>query len=393
MQRKPYASDPSKSKGRQIEEKENKGDLRNVFHHDRDRIIHSVSFRRLKHKTQVFVYHEGDHFRTRLTHSLEVAQIARGIASQLGLDVDLTEAIALAHDLGHTPFGHAGEDALKEAMAEVGSFDHNEQAIRILTKLEHCYFKFDGLNLTWEVLEGIAKHNGPIAKIARLPSITALDREIGLNLDSHASAEAQAAALADDIAYIAHDSDDGIRAGLIKPSDMLGVPLAGDVLGRFEEKETELDNLETSRLVHELTRRIISMAVIDLVAESNRRIEKHNPQDAFDVRKAGEPLIEFSEPMRDSIEELRTFLSDKVWNHYKVNRMSSKGKKVVKELYELFTKQPETLPTEWQFCDGKQVADLSADEKARHIADYIAGMTDSYAMLEHRRNFELGPIL
>ena len=387
----PYAVNWRKSKGRQIKQDSLNGerDARTHFQHDRDRIIHSGSFRRLKHKTQVFVYHEGDYFRTRLTHSLEVAQITRNIAKQLGLDDDLAEAIALAHDLGHTPFGHAGEEELDEVMARFGGFDHNEQTLRIVTELEHCYADFDGLNLTWETLEGVIKHNGPISKAKMRPAFLALDKKMKLMLDTYASMEAQVAALADDIAYLAHDCDDGIRAEFIAPKEMEGLPLVGTALrdiGKYEE-------LKTSRLVYELKRRLIEGATQDLLTETRFRLSKVNPKNADEVRKAGRAMVAFSDGMRSDLDEVREFLRASVWKHYKVNRMVSKGRRVIRELFNLFIEQPDTLPSEWQVIDGVELPQVKEPKKARHIGDYIASMTDRYAWLEYERLFGHGAIL
>jgi len=386
----PYASHHLMSSKRQLGATEHTqdDDPRTVFQRDRDRIIHCAAFRKLKHKTQVFIYHEGDYFRTRLTHSLEVAQITRAISKQLRLDEDLAEAIALAHDLGHTPFGHAGETELDQAMKDVGGFDHNEQTIRILTKLEHCYAEFDGLNLTWETLEGIAKHNGPVQDIR--PTIKELDQQIGLGLNTFASAEAQVAALSDDIAYLSHDFDDGIRAGLLDPDEMHDLPMAGPIFKMLKEKYGKID---TSRLVHELTRRLISMAVIDLVKQSRINLEEANPQSADDIRRMNKAVISFSPQMSADLEVLRDYLFTSVWRHYKVNRMTSKAKRVMRQLYDLFTAETNILPKDWQMVDGTPITALSPRDKARHIADYLASMTDRYAMMEHERLFDLGPIL
>ncbi len=363
-------------------------DPRTSFQRDRDRIIHCAAFRKLKHKTQVFIYHEGDYFRTRLTHSLEVAQITRAISKQLGLDEDLAEAIALAHDLGHTPFGHAGETELDNAMADVGGFDHNEQTIRILTKLEHCYAEFDGLNLTWETLEGIAKHNGP--ELNPRPTVVALDQQINLALNTYASAEAQVASLSDDIAYLSHDFDDGIRAGLLNPAEMHDLPLAGPI---FKDLADRYGNLQTSRLVHELTRRLISLAVTDLVKQSRANLAAANPQSADDIRALDHAVIAFSPAMARDLETLRGYLFSSVYRHYKVNRMTSKAKRVMRNLYDLFMAETNILPKDWQEVDGTPLTALSPKDKARHIADYLASMTDRYAILEHERLFDLGPIL
>ena len=394
----PYASRWQDSRGRQIPGASGDStDWRADFQRDRDRVIHSVAFRRLKHKTQVFIYHEGDYFRTRLTHSLEVAQVARAVSRQLGLNEDLAEACALAHDLGHPPFGHAGETELNDAMAKVGGFDHNEQTVRIMTKLERCYAEFDGLNLTWETLEGVVKHNGPVPKKERRNTILDLDRtfreqgvENGLLLDTHAGMEAQIAAVSDDIAYLAHDCDDGIRAGLLDPGEMMDLPMTGPVLKDLNKKHGKL---ETSRLVYELKRRLIKLAVVDLVAETNRRLADLEPDNADAVRHAGMPVVAFSDEMAGDLKSLRDFLFKRVWRHYKVNRMTSKAKRVMRQLYDLFMGQPNTLPSDWQTVDGKPIADASEVDRARHIADYVAGMTDRYALMEHERLFDPGPIL
>jgi len=391
-----YASDHRLSRGRQItlpdrdRDDRHEIDPRNAFQRDRDRIIHCGAFRRLKHKTQVFIYHEGDYFRTRLTHSLEVAQITRAVARQLGIDDDLAEAIALAHDLGHTPFGHAGEYELDDAMQNWGGFDHNEQTIRILTSLEHCYAEFDGLNLTWETLEGVIKHNGPIDAADIRPTVAKLDAKMNFGLDTYASLEAQVAALSDDIAYLAHDCDDGIRAGLLDPEDMLDLPLAGPVLSGLKDR---YGRLETSRLVHELTRRLISLAVTDLVKETRRRLDDIAPKSADDIRAASMPVVAFSEQMAADLGALKSYLFRSVWRHYKINRMTSKARRVVRRLFDLFMEHPNVLPDDWQFAGGEFLDNIPETDKARQIADYIASMTDRYAILEHERLFDLGPIL
>ena len=394
----PYASRRQESRGRQISGVSGEAtDARADFQRDRDRIIHSGAFRRLKHKTQVFIYHEGDYFRTRLTHSLEVAQVARAVSRRLGLDEDLAEACSLAHDLGHPPFGHAGETELNDAMAAVGGFDHNEQTIRVVTRLEHCYANFDGLNLTWETLEGVVKHNGPVAKEQRRQTVLDLDASFrrqglkeGLLLDSHAGMEAQVAAQSDDIAYLAHDCDDGIRAGMLAPEEMLDLPVVGPILSGIRK---EHGSLETSRLVYELKRRLIKLAVEDLVAETGRRLDKARPGSADAVREAGMPVVAFSGEMSADLKTLRGYLFKRVWRHYKVNRMTSKAKRVMRRLFDLFMEQPNTLPADWQVLDGAGLADLPEADKARQVADYIAGMTDRYALMEHERLFDPGPIL
>ena len=355
--------------------------MRSPFSRDRDRIIHSTAFRRLKHKTQVFVYHEGDHYRTRLTHSLEVAQIARTIARALGLDEDLAEALALAHDLGHTPFGHAGEEALNAEMVEYGGFSHNEQTLRILTQLERGYAEFDGLNLTWEALEGTVKHNGPLE--APLPrTIAAYNARHDLRLDTYAGPEAQVAALADDIAYNNHDIDDGLRAGLFAVADLADVPLVGPV---FQEVAARYPGLEEARLIHESIRRMIDRMVRDMVAETRARLADSGARSADDIRALGRPVAVFSDAMRDNDRALKGFLHERMYRHYRVNRMSHKARRVVHELFQLFLAEPECLPSEWRAAAACGDAALAA----RTVADYLAGMTDRFALDEHRRLFDI----
>ena len=382
VERAPYASNPAKSRGRLHAEPES--DMRSPFQRDRDRIIHSTAFRRLKHKTQVFVYHEGDHYRTRLTHSLEVAQIARTVARSLGLDEDLAEAVGLAHDLGHTPFGHAGEEALNAEMQPHGGFSHNDQTLRILTRLEHGYAEFDGLNLTWETLEGTAKHNGPLV-VPGLdrpvpPSIAEYDRGHKLELETNPGPEAQVAALADDIAYNNHDIDDGLRAGLFTVADLAGVPLVGPV---FEEVARRYPGIDESRLIHEAIRRVIDRMVRDLVTETRRRLEESGVESVDEVRRLTSPVAAFSREMREHDRALKRFLFDHMYRHYRVNRMSSKARRVVHELFQLFAAEPECLPGEWRALTGGDPA-----ATARVIADYLAGMTDRFALDEHRRLFD-----
>ncbi|MCH8926350.1 MAG: deoxyguanosinetriphosphate triphosphohydrolase [Proteobacteria bacterium] len=374
----PYACRPEDSRGRLCPEPDSP--TRSCFQRDRDRIVHSVAFRRLKHKTQVFVYHEGDHYRTRLTHSIEVAQIARSIGRVLGLDEDLAEALALAHDLGHTPFGHAGQDALGAVMAPFGGFDHNEQTFRILTRLERRYAEFDGLNLTWETLEGTAKHNGPLIGGSVPPTIAAFCRDFDLELDSHPGAEAQVAALADDIAYNNHDIDDGLRAGLFTVADLDPLPLVGPV---FREVAERYPGLEEQRLIHEAVRRLIDRMVNDLLAETRRRIAEAAPKSAADLRALGAPVVAFSEPMRENDRALKDFLFRHMYRHERVNRMTAKAREVVRDLFALYMEAPRHLPAEWRA--GAQGAEEAGT--ARLVADYIAGMTDRFALAEHRKLF------
>lgn len=393
-----YACHAPQSRGRLVNEDDSaqsesvKGwGIRSAYQRDRDRILHSGAFRRLKHKTQVFVYHEGDYFRTRLTHSLEVAQIARSISRSLGLNDDLAEAVALAHDLGHTPFGHAGEDALDRLMQPYGGFDHNEQTIRVLTSLERRYAGFDGLNLTWETLEGVVKHNGPYASDDRIPAnFKQLDADMSLDLTSYPSAEAQLANLSDDIAYLSHDFDDALRADLFRLEAIRNLPQVGEALLDIETKHGQLD---MTRTTHELVRRLISVFVEDLLETSAANLADLDAKHSDDIRKANCAVIAFSEPMARDLEILRSFLFNNMWRHYKVNRMTSKAKRVVTELFKLFISEPNTLPNEWQETEQGALVDQKEDVVARVIADYIASMTDRYAILEHERLFDLGPIL
>src|SRR5262245_43556879 len=384
--RHPVASRPEESRGRLYREPESA--TRNAFQRDRDRIIHSTAFRRLKHKTQVFVAHTGDHYRTRLTHTIEVAQIARSISRAVGFDEDLAEALALAHDLGHPPFGHAGEDALDESMSAYGGFDHNEQTFRILTMLERHYAEFDGLNLTWECLEGVVKHNGPLkgpaaagkAKQRPIPATIAAysTTQRDLELQTFAGPEAQAAAVADDIAYDNHDMDDGLRAGLFGLEDVAELPLVGPLLRDLMAK---YQGLETSRLIHETVRRSIDLMVTDLIEEARRRLEKVRPQSAADVRGMGQALVAFSPAMVESERVIRRFLFDRMYRHHRVNQMTSRARDVVRTLFGLYMTQPELLPQAWRaYCVRD---DQSAT--ARVVGDYIAGMTDSFALDEQNR--------
>jgi dGTPase len=379
----PYASKPEESRGRLYPEPEHS--MRSPFQRDRDRIIHSTAFRRLTHKTQVFVYHEGDHYRTRLTHSLEVAQIARTISRALGLEEDLAETLALAHDLGHTPFGHAGEEALNAEMARFGGFSHNDQTLRILTRLERRYAEFDGLNLTWETLEGTVKHNGPLrgGGIDRPvpPTIAEYDRRHPLELDTFPSAEAQVAALADDIAYNNHDIDDGLRAGLFAVADLADVPLVGPVFGEVAAHYSEI---EEPRLIHESIRRLIDRMVGDLIGEARKRLIESEVGSADAVRALAMPVIDFSPDMRRNDRALKDFLFERMYRHHRVNRMGSKARRVVRDLFTLYLAEPQCLPREWQ--------DLAAGpddpRTARVAADYLAGMTDRFALDEHHRLFD-----
>ena len=374
-------------KGRQIAEEYNLVGpfVRTEFQRDRDRIIHSVAFRRLKHKTQVFLYHEGDYYRTRLTHSLEVAQIARTMARALGLNEDVAEAIALAHDLGHPPFGHAGETALNEVMADYGGFDHNEQSLRVLTLLEERYARFDGLNLTFETIDGVIKHNGPITRNLR-PTIKALNQAWGLDLSLWPSLEAQLANLSDDIAYMSHDFDDALRAGLISIEQISDLPVVSKILADIEMQH---GRLAIGRLTHELTRRLISYFVQDVLVTTSSLLKKLRPVTVDDIRIAGAASACHSKKAAEELAVLRAFLMTHSWRHYKVNRMTSKSKKLLTALFERLLSENNLMPTEWQ----TKITDDNERAKARIIADYVASMTDRYALLEYERIFETGPIL
>ena len=380
--RAPYASDPARSRGRLYAEPESL--TRTVFQRDRDRIIHSGAFRKLQYKTQVFIYHEGDYYRTRLTHSIEVAQIARSIARVLHVDEDLAEAVALAHDLGHTPFGHAGEHALDMCMRDYGGFDHNDQALRIVTKLEERYADFDGLNLSWEALEGLVKHNGPLVPADEVLPVTinAFRRAFDLEIDTHAGIEAQVAALSDDVAYNTHDIEDGVRARFFTLDELAELPLVGEIIKEVRGRNPGLDS---GRVVHETTRRLIDRLVRDLTAETERRLAEVKPQSADDIRKAGRPVVSLSEGVRTAEKQLRKFLDTRMYHDYRVNRMTSKARRILADLFKQFMAEPDTLPTQWQAQIG-QTADEAA--KARVIADYLAGMTDRFAIAEHQRFFD-----
>jgi dGTPase len=379
----PWASRPQASRGRLHAEPESR--TRTCFQRDRDRIIHSAAFRRLEYKTQVFVNHEGDFFRTRLTHSLEVSQIARSICRSLAADEDLAEALALAHDLGHPPFGHAGEDALEELMQPYGGFDHNAQSLRVVTCLERRYAAFDGLNLSWETLEGVVKHNGPLIAEGAPPlpaAIAEYSRDQNLALDTWAGIEAQIAAVADDIAYNNHDIDDGLRAGLFSVADLTDVPLVGPV---FADVRARYPDIDATRLIHEAVRRIIGLMVHDVLSETRRRLDDLKPASADDVRSAGGPVVGFSEEMQGHDRALKAFLKERMYNHYRLNRMTSKARRLVRDLFRLFVAEPECLPTDWRQRCGAP----SSVETARVVTDYIAGMTDRYAADEHRRLFDV----
>jgi dGTPase len=386
-----YACDPAQSRGRLWSEPESP--TRTPFQRDRDRVIHSTAFRRLKHKTQVFIAHEGDHYRTRLTHTIEVAQIARALARALKVDEDLAEAVALVHDFGHTPFGHTGEDALNEKMAAWGGFDHNAQSLRVVTRLERRYAEFDGLNLTWETLEGLVKHNGPLADArgrglgGPVPQAIRDYNELhDLGLSSFASVEAQCAAIADDIAYDTHDIDDGLRSGFLTLDMLASVSLPGGILETVRGRYPVLDPVRTG---HELMRRQITAMVEDVIAASQRNLERLRPASADAARHAGEPIVTFSSAMAAKEKELKTFLYGHLYRHPEVMRVRAEAEQMVKDLFDAYYADPRAMPEGWR--EGLDRAEPRI--RARSVADFLAGMTDTYALKEHRRLFDRTPDL
>ena len=392
-----YACDPDRSRGRFFAEPPSR--TRSPFRRDCDRVIHSTAFRRLKHKTQVFVFHEGDHYRTRLTHTLEVAQIARAVARQLGLDEDLTETLALAHDLGHPPFGHAGERALDVCLRDHGGFDHNAQTLRVVTALEHRYPEFDGLNLTWESLEGVVKHNGPLT--ARDGAAVGRYRERGipcgisdyaaahdLELWSFASLEAQVAAVADDIAYDAHDIDDGLRAALFDLDDLKGMPLTAEMIASIDRRYPTLDD---ARRGAELVRELISYLIGAVVTEAQRRLAIAQPTSVEDVRRHGHGLIAFSNPVAEAEAAIKSFLKHRMYRHPRVMRVMAEAETILFDLFARYRESPADLPAEWLPPDGAE-RETEAGH-ARRIGNFIAGMTDRFALTEHQRLFDSTPDL
>jgi dGTPase len=390
-----YGCDPDRSRGRLFAEPPSK--TRSPFRRDCDRVIHSTAFRRLKYKTQVFVFHEGDHYRTRLTHTLEVAQIARALARQLGLDEDLTETLALAHDLGHPPFGHAGERALDACLQGHGGFDHNAQALRVVTSLEHRYPEFDGLNLTWESLEGIVKHNGPLTE--RDGAATGRYRDHGipagvsdyvrlydLELWSFASLEAQVAAIADDIAYDAHDIDDGLRAGLFRVDDLRVMPLTAEMIAEIAKHYPDLDD---DRRGAELVRELISHLIGAVVAEARRRLDAAQPKSVDDVRNHGDVLIAFPAGVAQAEAGIKAFLKQRMYRHPRVMRVMGEAEHILFDLFARYQKVPGDLPAEWLPHGGGD----TETERARRIGNFIAGMTDRFALTEHQRLFDSTPDL
>lgn len=372
----PYASDPAHARGRLVPEEESV--FRSCYQRDRDRIIHSSAFRRLKHKTQVFVEHEGDYFRTRLTHSIEVAQVARTISGALNLNVELTEAVALAHDLGHTPFGHTGEDALDALMAPYGGFDHNAQAVRIVTTLERHYAEFDGLNLTWDTLEGLAKHNGPVT--GDLPyALADYNARHDLELHTHASAEAQVAALSDDIAYNNHDLHDGLRAGLFTEADVRALPIVGP---SYAEVDRRYPGLDAYRRQHEALRRVFGVMVEDVITTSRAILSDAAPKSVEEVRHLGHPVIRFSDALWADLKQIREFLFTRMYRAPTVVEMRERVTGVVEDLFLFYLEKPQFLPEEW-----REVVAGAVDQTAlaRLVSDYISGMTDRFALEQHAR--------
>ena len=386
----PFACHPDQSRGRL--HGESLSSFRSPFQRDRDRVIHSSAFRRLKHKTQVFVEHEGDYYRTRLTHTIEVAQVARTIAGVLNLNTDLAEAVALAHDLGHTPFGHTGEDAMERLMAPFGGFDHNAQALRIVTRLERHYAEFDGLNLTWETLEGIAKHNGPLIGPnadekhghseagGPLPyALVEVNADWDLELGTHASAEAQVAAIADDVAYSHHDLHDGLRSGLFDEADLMELPVTGPA---FEEVDRLYPGLEKMRRRHEALRRVFGRMVEDVIAVAQNRLSAAQPQSVGDIRHMGTTVIRFSKPLYQELKVIRNFLFHRMYRAPSVMAERARVTQVIDGLFPLYLGSPELLPVEWQ-ADVDAARDETA--LARIVCDYVAGMTDRFALAEGER--------
>jgi dGTPase len=394
--RAPFASDPGRSRGRLHCEPVSPS--RNAFRRDCDRIIHATAFRRLAHKTQVFVFHEGDHFRTRLTHTLEVTQIARSLARSLGLDEDLSEALALAHDLGHPPFGHAGERALDRCLAACGGFDHNAQSLRVVTALERRYVGFDGLNLSWETLEGLVKHNGPLLLRDGTPTPRYRERGIpqaiqlfgerqDLELWSFASAEAQIAAIADDIAYDAHDIDDGLRADFFTLDDLAGVPFVREILSDIAAQH---DKVDAARLIHELVRRMITQMIEDVTIETRNRLRALSACSADDVRHAERAVGAFSPAMAEADRAIKGFLYTRMYRHSRIMRIMNDAERVIFDLFTRYVAEPGIIPADW--AHGGQ-GDDPACGGSRRIADFIAGMTDRYALVEHARLFDSTPEL
>ncbi len=385
----PYAASRVPSRGRLYSEPE--CPTRSPLQRDRDRILHSTAFRRLNYKTQMFVFHEGDHYRNRLTHSLEVAQIARTIARQLCLDEDLAEAIALAHDLGHPPFGHAGERALDAALAEVGGFDHNVQSFRLVTRLERKYTAFDGLNLTWETLEGLVKHNGPPLGSEKpgdrtlVHAVRNFQQQMDLVLDAWPSAEAQAGALSDEIAWMTHDIDDGLRAGLIAFDDLRDLDLLVPILDELERTPA----IDSSRRIYGVTRQLITVLIADVVGASRAELAKLAPATPEDIRQAGRSVVVFSGPTGEAVKRLKAFLYARLYRHARVMAVMNKAEGIVRDLVARYRQDPAAMPAQWEAEAGT----LNPRRRVRLIGDFVAGMTDRYALSEHRRLFDATPEL
>jgi len=378
-----YACRPDETRGRVHAEPESRH--RAAFQRDRDRIIHASAFRRLKYKTQVFVYHIGDHYRTRLSHTLEVAQIARTMARSLMVNEDLAETVALAHDLGHTPFAHTGEDVLKECMKDYGGFEHNDQSLRVLTTLERKYPNWDGLNLTWETLEGVIKHNGPVKGKLNIAA-QELQDQVDMRLKTHASMEAQVAALSDDIAYNNHDIEDGLRAGLFTLEELEDLSLLARVLADIR---SSYPGIAERYLVQELIREMIGAMVEDVLIETQMRLAKLKPESPEDIRMAGTQMVAFSKEMKIDVANLRQFLFKRMYKHYTINRIKLKVENIVGDLFKAFHKNYTLLPDNWQSRIEEGGGGQDERKRARFVADYIAGMTDRYAIREHERLFDL----
>lgn len=383
-----YAVKASMSRGRFYQEVESP--TRTPFQRDRDRIIHSTTFRRLKHKTQVFVYHEGDHYRTRLTHSIEVAQIARALARALRVDEDLAETLALAHDFGHTPFGHAGEDVLDEMMGEFGGFDHNAQSLRCVTKLERQYAEFDGLNLSWESLEGLVKHNGPVNDDNIPYPIAEFNALYDLELDKYSSIEAQCAAIADDIAYNGHDLDDGLRAGLFTLDDLASLPLAGQSLSEIRNRYPDL---EDKRVIHEIVRRQITAMVEDVIATSVDNIARTGPGSDGDIREAGEALVSFGAKMTTTEKSIKAFLYENMYRASSVMAVRANAQQIIRDLFAVYFSGEAEMPNDWGLNWKDASRRMDEKKRARLVSDFLAGMTDKFAIGEHQRLFDLTPDL
>lgn len=380
----PFACRPDMSKGRLHDEPESS--TRTPFQRDRDRIIHCSAFRRLKYKTQVFVYHEGDHYRTRLTHTIEVAQIARTLARSLLINEDLAEAVALAHDLGHAPFAHIGEIFLQQCMEDYGGFDHNDQSLRVVTMLERKYPRWAGLNLSWETLEGIIKHNGPVTRRPLPVTLRELSKTHDFRLKSHAPVEAQAAALADDIAYNNHDVEDGLKAGFFTLDELEELELLGNVINKARHTYPAISE---SLLIQEVIREMIGAMVGDVLNETRKRLEELSPESPDDIRKAGKQVVAFSKDMEKNVKEMRAFLFERMYRHYTIDRIRLKVEQIIPQMFDAFMTHPNVLPQKWQdrLAEIKGLKDQR--KKARLVTDYIAGMTDRFALREHERMFEL----